>query len=105
MLLSRIAPLVTGRTDTRLHVIIQDLNQTVYQVPESVLPRPSSTGSVATADSQLVFNYTENPFTFTVSRPGGEVLFNTSGSALVFESQYLRLRTRQRSVYHNIRGV
>ena len=40
-----------------------------------------------------MFNYTENPFTFAVSRPNGEVLFNTSGSPMVFESQYLRLRT------------
>ncbi len=74
-------------------MIIQDLNQTVYQVPEDVFPRPSATGGVAASDSQLVFNYTENPFTFSVSRTSGEVLFNTSGSALVFESQYLRLRT------------
>ena len=69
------------------------MNQTVYQVPESVFPRPSASEGVAATDSQLVFNYTENPFSFSVARPSGEVLFNTSGSALVFESQYLRLRT------------
>ncbi|OCT51452.1 putative alpha/beta-glucosidase agdC [Cladophialophora carrionii] len=84
---------VEYQSASRLHVIIQDLNQTVYQVPESVFPRPSAAEGVTAAGSQLVFNYTENPFTFSVSRPSGEVLFNTSGSALVFESQYLRLRT------------
>jgi alpha-glucosidase len=76
--------------DTRLHVIIQDQNQTVYQVPESVLPRPNGTGS---ANSDLQFTYTTDPFSFAVSRTGGEVLFNTSGSPMIFESQYLRLRT------------
>lgn len=41
------------------------------------------------------FNYTEEPFAFTVSRSeSGEVLFDTSASSLVFESQYLRLRTK-----------
>ena len=75
---------------TRLHVIIEDQNQTVYQVPEDVVPRPSSTGS---SESELTFSYTDSPFTFAVSRQNGEVLFNTSGSPMIFESQYLGLRT------------
>lgn len=62
----------------------------MYQVPESVVPRPNSTGS---PESQLSFTYTESPFSFTVSRQTGEVLFNTSGSPMIFESQYLGLRT------------
>lgn len=64
----------------------------MYQVPESVIPRPSAPGSGASA---LKFDYKENPFSFTVSRAGtGEVLFDTSAASLVFESQYLRLRTK-----------
>lgn len=36
-----------------------------------------------------------NPFSFAVLRRStGETLFNTSGSPLVFESQYLRMRTQ-----------
>jgi alpha-glucosidase len=36
----------------------------------------------------------QNPFSFKVSRKStGEVLFDTSGHALIFESQYLGLRT------------
>jgi alpha-glucosidase len=63
-------------------------------VPESVFPRPASKG-VDPSDSELKFNYTKNPFSFTVSRAkGGEVLFDTSAASLVFESQYLRLRTK-----------
>lgn len=79
--------------DTRLHVLIQDQNQTVYQVPESVLPRPKASTSASSANSQLTFNYTESPFSFTVSRADGEILFDTSRSPLIVESQYLNLRT------------
>ncbi|KAF9882435.1 alpha-glucosidase [Colletotrichum karsti] len=85
---------VEYQTDTRLHVKIQDANNTVYQVPESVFPRPDASGG-SEAGSKLKFNYTESPFAFTVSRSDtGEVLFDTSGTSLVFESQYLRLRTK-----------
>jgi len=43
----------------------------------------------------LQFKYKEEPFSFSVTRSGsGGVLFDTSTASLVFESQYLRLRTR-----------
>ncbi|KAK5105689.1 hypothetical protein LTR62_002367 [Meristemomyces frigidus] len=39
--------------------------------------------------------YVENPFSFSVTRrSNGDVLFDTSAASLVFESQYLRLRTK-----------
>lgn len=83
---------VAYETDTRLHVKIQDVANSVYQVPESVFPRPSA--SPGSGNSSLAFNYTESPFSFTVSRSDtGEVLFDTSAASLVFETQYLRLRT------------
>ncbi|KAI1762859.1 glycoside hydrolase family 31 protein [Hypoxylon sp. FL1150] len=85
---------VSYDTETRLHVKIQDAANSVYQIPSSVFPRPSSGGSDEAA-SALKFNYTESPFSFTVSRSdSGEVLFDTSAASLVFESQYLRLRTK-----------
>lgn len=62
-------------------------------MPESVVPRPNATDSVTASDAQLQFTYTEKPFSFAVSRQGGEVLFDTSSSPIIFESQYLRLRT------------
>ncbi|KAJ9142247.1 Family 31 glycosyl hydrolase [Coniochaeta hoffmannii] len=85
---------VTYETATRLHVKIQDTANQVYQVPSSVLPRPgSSTGDAP--HSALSFAYKADPFSFTVSRTEtGEVLFDTSAASLVFESQYLRLRTK-----------
>lgn len=80
--------------DNRLHVKIQDAEDVVYQVPESVFPRPKSRGTTA-KKSALTFKYTKNPFTFTVSRTKtGEVLFDSSAASLVFQSQYLRLRTK-----------
>ncbi|KAI0134255.1 family 31 glycosyl hydrolase [Xylariales sp. AK1849] len=85
---------VSYDTETRLHVKIQDVGNNVYQVPESVFARPQVGGSTSAA-SDLAFNYTEEPFSFSVSRAEtGEVLFDTSAASLVFESQYLRLRTK-----------
>lgn len=82
-----------NQTDSRLHVKIQDKGSQVYQVPESVIPRPGGSGAAASS-SALKFEYTEEPFSFTVSRADtDEVLFDTSGAPLVFQSQYLRLRT------------
>ncbi|KAH7363309.1 alpha-glucosidase, partial [Plectosphaerella cucumerina] len=83
---------VTYQTDNRLHVKIQDKGNQVYQIPESVISRPG--GSSSAGGSNLKFDYTEEPFSFTVSRADtNEVLFDTSAASLVFESQYLRLRT------------
>lgn len=84
---------VTYETDTRLHVKIQDAANSVYQVPESVFPRPTSSNGTATA--ALRFDHVVSPFSFNVSRVDtGAVLFDTSAASLVFETQYLRLRTR-----------
>ncbi|KAI1380693.1 glycoside hydrolase family 31 protein [Hypoxylon crocopeplum] len=85
---------VSYDSETRLHVKIQDAANSVYQVPESVFDRPAAQSSDE-AKSALKFDYTESPFSFTVSRSdSGEVLFDTSAASLVFESQYLRLRTK-----------
>ncbi|KAL3448658.1 putative alpha/beta-glucosidase agdC [Aspergillus insuetus] len=83
--------LVEYQTDERLHVKIYDANEQVYQVPEAVLPRVDS-GHGHRKHSTLKFDSVKEPFSFTVSR-GNEVLFDTSASNLVFQSQYLKLRT------------
>ncbi|KAL3422797.1 glycosyl hydrolase family 31 protein [Phlyctema vagabunda] len=86
--------MVEYQTHDRIHVLIQDAANVVYQIPSSVLPRPSSTQGSTTATSNIHFNYTTSPFSFSISRKStGEVLFDTSAANLVFESQYLRLRT------------
>ncbi|KAK0745418.1 glycosyl hydrolases family 31-domain-containing protein [Apiosordaria backusii] len=85
---------VTYETDNRLHVKIQDVNDAVFQIPESVFPRPKGSGSNSKR-AALEFKYKTNPFSFSVTRrKTGEVLFDSSAAPLVFESQYLRLRTK-----------
>ncbi|KAF2490057.1 hypothetical protein BU16DRAFT_169333 [Lophium mytilinum] len=82
------------QTETRLHVKIYDAASNVYQVPETVFPRPSS-AACSPADSALQFSFTEKPFSFSVIRKStNETLFDTSDTPIVFESQYLRLRTK-----------
>ncbi|PLB33629.1 putative alpha-glucosidase [Aspergillus candidus] len=83
--------LVEYQSDERLHVMIYDADEQVYQVPESVVPRIEGVDSTR-QDSELKFHYEENPFSFTVTR-GQEILFDTSDSTLIFQSQYLNLRT------------
>jgi alpha-glucosidase len=84
---------VTYENENRLHVKIQDPGNQVYQVPELAFSRPS--GSSNADSSNLKFDYVKKPFSFKVSRSGsGEVLFDSSAAKLVFESQYIRLRTK-----------
>lgn len=82
------------QVDTRLHVQIFDPARQAYQVPSFVVPRPDATASSSSNAAAIQFSYVANPFSFEIQRAGtGESLFNTTGQQLVFESQYLRLRT------------
>ncbi|EKD18880.1 alpha-glucosidase [Drepanopeziza brunnea f. sp. 'multigermtubi' MB_m1] len=80
--------------ESRLHVKIEDAGQIAYQVPTSVFPTPSANGSVSPAAATLEFSYETSPFSFKVTRrSNGEILFDTSAATMIFEDQYLRLRT------------
>ena len=80
--------------ESRLHVKIEDAGKVAFQVPISVFPTPDTSGSVSAADSTLEFSYQESPFSFKVTRKSNnEVLFDTSAASLIFEEQYLRVRT------------
>lgn len=80
--------------DDRIHVLIQDPANDVYQVPESAFSR-SAASSVDSKDANIKFHYVTSPFSFSITRAKtGEVLFDTSAANIVFESQYLRLRTK-----------
>ncbi|KAE8142571.1 putative alpha/beta-glucosidase agdC [Aspergillus pseudotamarii] len=83
--------LVEYQTGERLHVKIYDAEECVYQVPEKVAPRVDS-GEGSSKDSALKFEYAEEPFSFTVKRDD-EILFDSSAENLIFQSQYLKLRT------------
>ncbi|EPS25467.1 putative alpha-glucosidase [Penicillium oxalicum 114-2] len=83
--------LVEYQTDDRIHVLISDKDEEVYQVPTSVFPRPDA-DSHHGSDPNIRFDFEAEPFSFRVLR-GKEVLFDTSETSLIFEDQYLRLRT------------
>ncbi|KAA8564855.1 hypothetical protein EYC84_010626 [Monilinia fructicola] len=85
---------VVYETENRIHVVIQDPENVVYQVPESVFSRPTES-TVDSKDANIEFHHVSSPFSFSITRAKtGEVLFDTSAASLVFESQYLRLRTK-----------
>ena len=78
----------------RLHVQIYDAAQQVYQVPSFVLDPPKGSNITSQNSSDLSFFLNNDPFSFAIQRVADqETLFNTSGSPLIFESQYLNLRT------------
>ncbi|KIM29882.1 glycoside hydrolase family 31 protein [Serendipita vermifera MAFF 305830] len=83
---------VTYETDNRIHMKVVDAAGPRYEVPESVFPRPSS--SDGSRNSNIQFQYTRAPFSFSITRKdSNETLFNTAGFPLIFEPQYLRVKT------------
>lgn len=85
---------ITLRPDARIHVKITDPSTSRYEVPESVLPRPAARASASRASASIQFNYTSAPFSFSIYRTQtNEVLFTTAGHPIIFESQYLRVKT------------
>jgi len=75
-------------------VKIYDAAEQVFQIQESVWPRPSDDEGVQPEKSALSFSWTDSPFSFTIKRKEtNETLFDTSAASLVFETQYLRMRT------------
>ncbi|KAF9554267.1 alpha-glucosidase [Agrocybe pediades] len=86
---------VTYETEDRIHVKISDPSASRYEVPESVLPRPDDQHPVAAQSANIQFNFTASPFGFSVYRTKTrEVLFSTAGHPIIFEPQYLRLKTQ-----------
>ncbi|KAK8140364.1 alpha-glucosidase [Apiospora sp. TS-2023a] len=64
-------------------------------VPEDVVPLPESDTSISHEDSLLSFSYAADPFSFQVTRKAtGDILFDTAGSPLVFEPQYIRIQSQ-----------
>jgi len=49
---------------------------------------------VNAANAAIQFSHVANPFSFKITRRAtGEVLFDTSAAQMIFEDQYIRLRT------------
>lgn len=83
---------------SRVHVYISDYDNSRWEVPQSIIPRPKATdtirnslmGTTATAadhkeikhEKLLAVTYTTHPFGFAITRiSNGEVLFNSTPAA------------------------
>ncbi|KAI0823812.1 alpha-glucosidase [Trametes gibbosa] len=85
---------VTYENKNRIHVKITDPADKRYEVPDSVFPRPHADIFATPHSASIRFNYTASPFSFSIYRtPTHEVLFSTASHPIVFESQYLRVKT------------
>ena len=89
-------------TETRLHVTIEDNDKKQYRIPETLVSIPPPADSVGNVTYK--FDYNESPFEFWVSRSDGEILFDTRGYKLIFETQYLELTTNMEEDY-NLYGL
>ncbi len=79
---------------TRIHIKITDASSTRYEVPETVFPRPAISPSASAHNAEIRFNYTASPFSFSIYRSStSEVLFSTASHSIIFEPQYLRVKT------------
>jgi alpha-glucosidase len=59
-----------------------------------VVPRPNADPSVSPNNAAIRFNYTASPFSFSIYRASNsEVLFSTASHPIIFEPQYLRVKT------------
>nr|GAT54403.1 alpha-glucosidase [Mycena chlorophos] len=85
---------VVYETADRIHVKITDASAARYEVPESVLPRPSAAHPVSPQSAAIKFEYKTSPFSFSIVRSAtSEVLFSTASHPVIFEPQYLRVKT------------
>lgn len=75
-------------------MLIEDAAQQVYQVPETVLPRPSGAFETSGGDHELEFDWANEPFSFSVKRSGtNEILFDSSAVCTPrLQSDYLSSR-------------
>ncbi|XP_057810630.1 alpha-xylosidase 1-like [Salvia miltiorrhiza] len=104
---------VKHETGSRLRVHITDAEKQRWEVPYNLLPRekpPPLKQALGRYDAlspseyvgaELIFAYTEDPFTFSVKRrSNGEILFDSRAEAsdpysdLVFKDQYLEISTK-----------
>ncbi|BEJ16617.1 hypothetical protein CspHIS471_0600180 [Cutaneotrichosporon sp. HIS471] len=86
---------VRYETPDRLRVRITDAEGKAHVVPSDVAHWPKIDDMTVTADeSNLAIDIVHEPFGFKVQRKSdGEVLFNTEGHPLIFEEQYVRVRS------------
>jgi len=65
-----------------------------YQIPAGYSPTINDPHPVGPSGSDFSFTYTASPFTFTITRKStGDVVFTTKNTKLVFENQFIELKT------------
>lgn len=81
-------------------------NESLYLLSPELTPQPISEQGSSRAGSELVFEWSNDPsFQFRVSRSSsGEILFDTYGNKIVFEDQFLELKTSMVPDY-NVYGL
>jgi alpha-glucosidase len=91
---------VQYQTKERLNVRIypkylSDSNETRYLLSPDLVPQPEADGRTGADSSDLKLDWSNEPtFQFKISRRSdGEVLFSSYGYKLVYEDQYLELKT------------
>lgn len=84
------------QTSSRMHIKIQptyldNSNRSHYILPADLIPAPEDGPEAETQDIDLQFSWTNEPtFAFTVVRKStGDVIFDTTGSVLVYENQFI----------------
>lgn len=73
---------------------VDSSNASWYLLPEELVPRPEASDSPID-ESDLDFSWSNDPsFSFKVTRKAtGDVLFNSEGSVLVYEDQFIEFAT------------
>lgn len=97
---------VRYETSDRLRVRLVDQDGKAHVVPDDVAPWPEADKvGVDNSTSKLLFEWDENPFAFRIKRKSdGVVLFDTTGQAIIFEQQFLRVQSKLREG-SNIQGL
>lgn len=80
-------------TNSRLHIKLTDQSADRWEIPESIIPRPTITS--AASDPLYSFEYTSDPFTFKVIRKSDQrVVFDSSAVSLVYKDQFLQIGSK-----------
>lgn len=86
---------VRHETADRLRVHIADADGKAHTVPDDVVQQGWPKLGSGQKESNLQFDYVEDPFSFKITRKSdGDVLFDTTGQPLIFEEQYLRVKSK-----------
>ena len=85
---------------------IDSSNESWYLLGENLVPRAQADPHGSSKESDIEFSWTNDPtFSFTVARKAtGDVLFDTKGSVLVYEDQFIEFVTSLPKNY-NLYGI